>query len=107
MKLKIISETRLENAGKCKSCKYSSYWVEYGAYFWDCANKLFDKLPEDEEYCDIGDINVCPLWEPETVGLCEKHLFYFEKHGCQECEYEFFTEAENSASEYFKNNEEI
>jgi hypothetical protein len=103
MKLKVISELRLKNPGKCKSCKWASHWTEYGASFWDCTHKLFEELPENDDYEEMGTKQICPLWEPENIIICKKHELCFEKHGCGECEYESLIEAENSATEYWQN----
>ncbi len=92
--LKILSNTRLEDSGKCKSCKFSSHWLEYGDWNWDCTHKLFDNLPEYDLNADLGhnitlewgEKDECPLWEPLLTSHCEKHGFYLDKNGCPECE---------------------
>ena len=99
MKLKIISELRLQDSGKCKSCKWNSYWMERGNWEWDCSHKLFNKLPDCEEADEIGNKENCPLWEPLNVSICEKHEFYFDKDGCVECEAEFYSLELDSCSE--------
>jgi hypothetical protein len=49
MKLTIRSNERLENPGKCETCKFSSHWMEYGNWNWDCTHKDFDDIPECDE----------------------------------------------------------
>lgn len=102
MHLKVIAELRLRNPGKCQSCKWASHWTEYGTSFWDCNHNLFDKLPENDDYEEIGTTQNCPLWEPENVIICEKHELIFEKHGCDQCEYEYVIESEKSGAEYWE-----
>lgn len=104
MQLKIISEERIKDSGKCKSCQYNLVWQEHGIWESDCSHELFEKLlsflknEEEIEYGDeIGFNKICPLWQPRNVELCEKHGLYFENDGCQICEHESIIEAENFA----------
>lgn len=67
MKLKIISEIRLENTGKCKLCKFSSHWLEYGNWNWesnyrtdldnlkDKAIKVFDNILRNNNIIKFDD----------------------------------------------------
>lgn len=100
MKLQLLAEHRLSNPGKCNTCKFSSYSLEYGTEDWDCTHKYFEKLPElneEEECINWGTDQMCPLWEPLEFSLCEKHNEWYPlRIHCSECE----AEAELEESKY-------
>lgn len=110
MKLSIISEERIKDAGKCKSCKYNITGE-------DCFHPLFEELlsslkeAEEIEYGDeIGFNKICPIWEPRSLSICENHGLFFDADDCQECESEFL-EVEKAddynSSDIYENNEAI
>lgn len=104
-KLTILSDNRLENPGKCETCKFSSHWLEYGSWNWDCTHKHFDKLPEcdeEENSYEWGSEDNCILWEPITYVKCDKHDWYPEVRGCPDCEAEYIMSLEK-LEEYVPN----
>lgn len=97
--LKIIhkdAKIRLENKGQCTSCKY---YVSPKDYFdiADCSNNLLEKLPEPTGKKSWGEKGCpCLLWEPRNFQWCDKHGFFLEDSGCNECEFEFYKLVEES-----------
>lgn len=94
MKLKTIHEiasSRLKDKGTCNSCAYLGSWEEYGTYHAECLHSLLGKLPGTTGKKSWGE-KTCPypLWEPLNYKFCDKHGFYSEKHGCTNCEYEYY-----------------
>ncbi len=88
LQLNLIAKSRLDNIGKCFSCKYQSRNLS-------CIHSKKDILLITDD-CNstipFGTKEICPLWEPLEIDVCwnvnEDHVIhgpYRIRDGCEIC----------------------